>query len=703
MKNLAEIRAESCLHPFASTPSMPSVLRRLPWIFDLTGVAMLAFILVFCRWQSIIYPLPLNPDEAQDAANALRIKAYGLNWNVLDGDTNGPLDSLINCWPYGLGWDVTFSTARLTACVLLFFVCVFVYLTIKSLSGRLIAALLVLPLVIFYSCTQDPNFLHLSSELLPISLLVAANYATIKLSMARSKPDGIRYLKFALIGMLLGAAPFAKLQAVPLAALIGTYSLFLAATDAPKERLRNIMALVAGALTPAICFLVPLLVSGHIQDFWKSYIVWALLYVESPLNMEGIFHLVDEDPVLRCVSYFVFWLALAGLLHPRLIDPGKAATRSHRLEMLYGLLLLVCAFWTVSRPGRDFAHYLMFVVPFAMVFCAYVVRDYTSHRKGVTVFCSYYALFAVLFSGMYFTQTPANYRAGYTTPIAQAFETESPHILSWLPIPKTHLLVWGWMPEWYVWSGITPATRDTTTGLETANTPLQGYYRSRFMSDIEASSPEVILDAAEGESFRFERKPEAPPSAFPEFAAYLSKNYTQLTPLQPSPDCPRLYVRNEYKAIIDSRFVTPASVTTSADLDHRDPAVAGAALFDNSVTEDTCSDYWLLPKGKLGSVDARFSKVESISQLMILNTGHSKYLDRESKDIEVKLLKSGATVEDRKVTMNSYPHWTSIDLGKPVDADELQVDILSYVGRGAGLHEIKIFRAEPGPTTGHQP
>lgn len=701
MKNLEEIGVAP--RPFSGVPVMSSVPRRLQQVFDLTGLALLAFVLVYCRWQSIIYPLPLNPDEAQDAANALRIKAYGLNWNVLDGDTNGPLDSLINCWPYGLGWDVTFSTARLTACILLFFVCVLVYLTIKALCGRLIAVLLVFPLVIFFSCTRDPNFLHLSSELLPVSLLVAANYVTIKLSLTHGKPDKLRYLKFALIGMLLGAAPFAKLQAVPLAALVGAYALFLANTDIPKERLRNTLALLGGALTPAACFLIPLLISGHIQDFWRSYIVWAWLYVENPLDMAAIFHLIDEDPVLRYVSYFLFWLALAGLLYPRLTDSANVAKRSRRFEMLYGLLLLVTAFWVVSRPGRDFAHYLMFVVPFAVVFCAYIIRDQINRQKHVAIFCAYYASLALLFGGTYFTQTPASYRAEYTTPIAHGFETESPHILSWLPIPKTHLLVWGWMPEWYVWSGITPASRDTTTGLETANTALQGYYRSRFMSDIEASSPEVILDAAEGESFRFERKPEAPPSAFPEFAAYLSKNYTQLTPLRPAPDCPKLYVKNEYKAIIDSRFVTPASVTTSADLDGRDPAVAGAALFDNSVTEDTCTGYWLLPRATLGSVDARFSKVESVSQLMILNTGHSRYFDRESKDIEVKLLKSGAIVGDKKVTMNSYPHWTSIDLGKPVEADELQVDILSYVGRGAGLHEIKIFRAEPGPAVNNQP
>jgi hypothetical protein len=38
-------------------------------IFILAGIA----IIVFGRWSSIIYPIPLNPDEVQMAANAIRI------------------------------------------------------------------------------------------------------------------------------------------------------------------------------------------------------------------------------------------------------------------------------------------------------------------------------------------------------------------------------------------------------------------------------------------------------------------------------------------------------------------------------------------------------------------------------------------------------------------------------------------------------
>src|SRR5690348_15453056 len=108
---------------------------------DYLYIAFAAFYIFYGRWLSIIYPIPLNPDEAQMAANTLRITFHGFNWNALDGTTVGPLNSLILLWPYIIGWDVTFSTTRLTAGVLLFFVCSLLYFAIKILGGRFLALL----------------------------------------------------------------------------------------------------------------------------------------------------------------------------------------------------------------------------------------------------------------------------------------------------------------------------------------------------------------------------------------------------------------------------------------------------------------------------------------------------------------------------------------------------------------------------------
>lgn len=667
---------------------------------DLLVMAFIAIVLVYGRWASIVFPFPLNPDEAQAAANALRIKVYGFNWSVLDGSTNGPLDSLVVCWPHLFGWDVTMSTVHLTACALLFFVCLFVYLSIKTLCGRGFAVALVSPLVLFYSFTGNRNFLHQSSELLPVALLVAANYLAVRLSVGRSQPHRFRYLVFALLGILLGAVPFAKLQGAPLTVVVGLYAFILAVTDPSKGRLRNSLALVCGGLAPALGFLLPLFVSGHIQDFWRSYVAWAFLYVQQPLSFADVLGMLSTELLLRYTAYFMSMLGLVSLLHVYIAAPHREdAGRSGRYDIVYGLALVVVAFWVIAKPGNDFGHYLMFFPPFGVMFCAYAARAFAGQRKHVLLFAGYYVALAAIFIALYQVYDTKEYERKYSDAalrplLHQSFRVESPHLLSWLPIPATHLLVWGWMPQWYVWSGLTPSSRETNTALQIDDSALQGYFRSRFMADIGQDSPDIIMDAVEQGSFYFDKPWKYGPQVFPEFSAYLSSGYTLLTPWQPHDGCPKLYVRNEYKAVIDRRLVLPASVTTSADFLGEKSPFNGANLFDDSVTEDSCIDYWLLPTRTLGSVDVRFQKIEPVSRLMILNTRNGGYLDRATDRIDVKLLKSGAVVSDRQLAMQPYPYWTSIDLDNPTQADELQVSILSYFGRGGGLNEIKIFRPD---------
>jgi len=75
------------------------------------------------------------------------------------------------------------------------------------------------------------------------------------------------------------------------------------------------------------------------------------------------------------------------------------------------------------------------------------------------------------------------------------------------------------------------------------------------------------------------------------------------------------------------RIVVPARVTASATLDGPDGEFTAANLFDSSVTEDSCIDYWLLPERRAGFVDVTLPGLEPIAKVLILNTqnGGSAY------------------------------------------------------------------------------
>ena len=666
---------------------------------DLMAVAAVVIVLLHGRWASIVFPLSLNPDESEAAANALRIKAVGFNWDALDGSTDGPLDSLAICWPHLFGWDATLGTTRLTGCILLILVCVCVYLSVKALSSRGYAALLTLPLMLFYAFTTDADFVHYSSELLPVCLLAAANCLVIGISADRLRQPRFETAKFALLGLILGAVPFAKLQAAPLGVIVGLYGFYLAVTAPSPGRLRKAMALIGGGLAPACGFLLPLLASGHIRDFWLSYIAYAFMYVRAPLPIAGIHDMIAGDLLLQSVTYFMSALILAAGLHAGFAawKGGAVARKSSYLDLAYGALMVAVAFWVIAKPGNPFLHYLAFFPPFLVVLCGCCVRVFAGRKRDGVLFAAYYGVLALVFIG-FAAHGPRNpteariSRQAYIRALDFPLEVRSPRMLSWLPFPAANLLVWGWMPQWYVWSGLTPSSRVTNTYLQIAATPLQGYFRSRFMADIGSAPPDAILDGVEGRSFFYSNPAKYGPAIFPEFAAYLSQHYVQLPPWRPEPDCPKLYIKDEYQALYDRQVIQPASVTASATYQGDQSPYGAAKLFDNSVTEDTCTDYWLLPMRTPGDVDVRFAKVEPVLRVMLLNTQDSDYLDRAADGVEVKLLKAGVVVADKQFTMRSFPAWTSVAWDAPVASDEMRVYILSYLGRGGGLNEIKIFR-----------
>lgn len=663
---------------------------------DYLYIAFAGFCILYGRWLSIIYPIPLNPDEAQMAANTLRITFHGFNWNALDGTTVGPLSSVILLWPHIIGWDVTFSTTRLTAGVLLFFVCSLLYFAIKILGGRFLALLFLAPLVVFYAFTKRPDFLHYSSELLSLFFLVAANYFAVSISTDRNK-NAHRVYSFLCIGILLGAVPFAKLQATPLAFAIGIYALFLATLSSPEFRLGHLIALICGGTAPGVLILFPLVVSGKWHDFWYSYIVWAGLYVGKPISLLAIYGMIAYDVVLKYVVYFILSVGIISLIQSNIMRIHKnVGSEFVNSKIIYAALLALISVWIVSKPGWGFPHYLMFLPPFLIFFFACTAQACAVSRVGRFLFASYYALLAIIFITLFINNERhdlKNFRNKYATVLKQGFSTECSHLLSWLPVPAKHLLVWGWMPQWYVWSGLAPASRESHTNAQIVSSDLSSYFRSRFLFDVEASSPEIILDAVAGNSFKYNDSSKYSPAIFPAFATFITKKYTLLSPLVEKSNCPRIYIKNEYKDLIAKRFITPASIVASSTYGGENSCFSKDNLFDLSVTEDSCIDYWLLPDHELGSLRMTLSKVESISSLMILNTRNGNYIDRSTRGIKVTFMDSDGAVVERFVTMRPYPYWTVINYDGPVNVKRILLDIVSFEGLGGGLNEIKIIRA----------
>lgn len=645
-------------------------LRRI-W-FDALLLAAMALALYLGRSWYITYPLALNPDEAQVGANVLRLVRSGLGWDAMDGASTGPLNTLVAAWPHLLGLDATFGLMRVTAWGLLTITLAAVYATLVVLCGRFHAVAFTVPLAAFYALNASSEFQHYSSELLPLVLLTVP----VALLACMETGRGPRRLLLAGIGFLLGCVPFAKLQGAPLAVTIGVFALF--AVLRRSRDLRDVLALALPALLPATLLVAPMALSGQFEVFWNRYVVWSLLYVKPALTQVHLEELFREDPLLLAIVHLAVFAAGLALVFGPLRVLG-----ANRFWTCLFLAIVAVAAYAVLRPGNLFPHYAMFLAPFLLLAAGWLSA---SARPAGALRVAYLAVVAAAV-GWFLLPVASRLEHADLRP-AVAFDTRSPRLLDPLGLrPEDALLVWGWMPQWHVWAGAQPAAREATSFNEVKATPLQSYFQAAMLSDVQASRPAMVIDSVAGKSFQFNDPRDFGLAKMPALASLLEREYVQARGLGTRKGCATVYLRKDRHEEARARRVVFRSLAASASMPG---AYAPAHLDDLGVTEDTCTDFWLLPDRTLGSVHATFEGPATVREVLLLNTRNGKELDRGTGRVRVVLLHAGAEVFAREGEMAPHPRWTRFQLPSPVIADALRVDIQSYVGRGGGLNEIKV-------------
>ena len=646
------------------------------------------------RWDAMLYPLPLNPDEVQAAANSLRIKEYGISWNAVDGNTVGPLNSLILCWPFLFGGDVTLSTVRLTALVLISIIFIFTYLSLKTISGIFFAIVLSTPLALFYSLTRNPDFLHYSSELFPLSLLVLATCITLKIETQAKKVNHPGLFQVILLGLAVGAVPFSKLQATPVAFCIGVYSLFLLLRTPKQIRKTLTISYVISSLIPALVLLAPLLATGDLHHFYYSYILWGFVYIKTPLSAMELQSLVATDPALESIIYFSLTLSIT-FLATRLFFILK--NKSPFFMPIYTAALLSATVFAIIRPGNLFLHYLMFLPPFILLFASSLgstMHSNTFHKVINGFICTVALIFfiaPVLIDGL---EDESFHYYYYKTSQKNSFNWTHPDMFAWLsPKSSDRLFIWGWMPQWYIWTGLAPATRESMTNNQTVETELTKYFRDRLIDDLEHSTPDFIIDAVAGKSFSFNDLETQGISSFPELSSIVTRDYARLGNVDhQNSSCPKFYARKDRASKLRERLVDFKSITASAE---RSDLYGGKNVDDYSVTEDSCTDYWLLPNGQLGYLNIEFYTDERVKRVLILNTKDGPFFYRATNKLKFTLYNKKNSVASMELKLKPHPEWTEAVFHNSIVADSLTIEILSFEDNGAGLNEIKIIREFP--------
>ena len=531
-----------CLLAAVWPPSSGGTGRRwqAPPVF---GVLLCGMVGLF-RWPGLTANTQwLNPDESQMLASALTYRHFGALWGHVDGMSSGPLVSLPLLLPAWFGLPVDYTTARLVGLLLGCSVLVFLWLTLRHVFGDRPARLLTLPPACALAFTAYPEYVQYSSEQAPLAYCALALW----LMITAFSPDGKITApgRLAGSGFVLGLLVVAKLQLVPLGLILGVTGLVWCVqprAGPPPLRRRALVCLLGGTAVALAGLVVSLAWCGELQDFWLTHILSNFRYAFARDYPWSAFPpvlclLADQD-----LAYVAYALPVL-LLLVAVLGWSWLEARARRVASL-AAALFAGSIYAVAAPGRLFPHYLLIAIPFAALLAGSLYGGLiTSSRFGRRTQWAIAASFAAIaiVPQVWVRATTPNLflgRAYYARGLSK-------HPVSVLvgnfARPGDTLGIWGWMPRYYVETGLPQATREAHTQREITPNLLRRYLFDRYLADLQKNRPAVFLDVVGPGSFIYQDRRTQGHEIFPELRGFLSAHYTQVVDLEST----RVFIRRD--------------------------------------------------------------------------------------------------------------------------------------------------------------
>ncbi len=515
------------------------------WLFLLVLAAtFLAF-----RWPLFFVGEELNPDESQLIAGGITLQSDPIYWRSVDGSTHGPLDTYPLLAVRLVGLPINYGTARLTGSVLLLAAIALTYLALARYYGEALGRLGCLPAFCFFAFSTFWDFVHYSSEHAPL-FLDALGATLLSLALLGALERRASFWCWLGGGLALGAVPLAKLQGAPIAAaLLVTASLInLCSTETDlKTRLRRVGVLAAGTAAVPLLFTVVTLIYGQQEHAWRSYIVQNLRYA-------GDHHYTHAEMLRRFwefadigSGFYAFAAGAAAFMAATLMRSFAFPAATLRLLALSGAFLL-SSLVAVLTPGRQYTHYLIFLIMPATLFAGCLLAGWwqLAGKTGTASLIQRGVLLLAFTGLMLWPQVES--RASHPHPYlgkltAYATAPAAPVVQEILRYARAgeSLGQWGWMCRYYVLTGMRQSNRTAHTAAEIQASAQIDYYRARYMTDLQRNRPPVFIDTVGPGNFTFQDRAALGHETFPALRDYIDLHYGLVADV----DGTRIYVRND--------------------------------------------------------------------------------------------------------------------------------------------------------------
>ena len=673
--------------------------RRLSWSF----IAISLIALASLRLPAIFPNVAFDPDEAQYLAAAIKLAGNANSWASVDINSSGPLNAYPLMWPFAFGLVPGFALAHLTGLAVLAATWLMLLFAMRwaprDIRVFLGAAMIVL---IGGMGTSPVSLLSFSSELVPSLLMMVG--AAAALAAATERPPLARFLFAALC---LGAVPFAKLQGVVVALMIGLILLVQTFRTQAKPW-RAVAAVAVAAGLPAALILGPLAATGHFSDFWTSYILSGEVYSQAgfgkvsgdlPPQILALYRII----LPREIKDFVLSLTAATALAAIALvwkrpgggqrSVGDNALRPEIVRCVVAALILAAGVAAAAAPARPFPHYAYFFLWPATLFAASIWTVVRS--RGVGIFLGPAPLTAAL-GAVVIGATAIGATAKPRIDLHQAEKLTDPAAILY-PVellPRVNgeagpLLVWGWAPEYYVWSGRRQATRESLTYFQIWDSPIRDAYRQRMMSELRNAPPDYVIDAVGPGNFHFEDREKEGVGSFAELRQFLADRYTSVSSSLSGSSCPRIYASRAAMAAFAARYVPPVGATFSGGSNSRTDATAGE---DDDF--QICFDTAALASDQHGAITLDLGRLQPVSGVEFLDlpralaTVAGETAPQANLKAQVEVLGPGAA-PTQTVVVPPYPRWIVAQAGKAAPADKI---VINVEGGSGGFLWTRVLR-----------
>lgn len=522
---------------------------------DAAFLLALAAMLFAFRWPVFFYPHHLNPDESGYIATTLTLHHDPIFWRSATAGTSGPLNIYPRMLPGLFGMADTFFISRVMALFIVISCLAVFHSTCRKFASSTFARLATLAPATFFALTTSGDFTHYSGELMPMLLLAIASYLALRLSDSVKRTSELSFIT----GCLLGALPFAKLQASVLGVCIAVfcYVFLLGRKESWKQRGKRCAWLTLGGGTAPVIMVLLAFMSGCFEHFWQSYLVMNLGYTANGGSWTQILSAVPGLLVFSMLDFSVYSLGIIvagmrGLVWIAVSGRWRNLNAAELRLLVFTSVMMAVSIFTALAPGRPFPHYFLFMVlplaGWAFATINVTLRESSGEPRSHQVtklILPYWCIVALAgqFIALMMLRHPLELRGlqpmelrGHVGEFVKVPRSEVAEAILKHTSPGQPLGLWGWMYEFHVETGTWRATRDhvleyllnTNTEVRQASNwrdlvPI--YFQNLYVEDFKRSKPPVFVDAVAPGSFVFEDHQKFGHETFPALANYVNDNY----------------------------------------------------------------------------------------------------------------------------------------------------------------------------------